>query len=158
MHFSFLSHKEFRFLMGLLPLVMHVCGCTLHHLLDGPSADASTLEHHPNDGLSAARKPSHARWKTVVLVSLISTNLPIALYTCLVHQRGTVDVMTFLYAETQKPLSKELMNVLFLMPCHSTPFYWYLLLLLQGSEYHCHNKLLRGDSPWGDVVKSSLFR
>ena len=127
--FSLLSHKEFRFLMGLLPLVMHVCGCTLHHLLDVTSSDAataagcSTHEHQSNNSLSRTRKESHVHWKTFVLVCLISLNLPIALYTCLIHQRGTIDVMTFLYAEAQKPVSKDLMSVLFLMPCHSTPFY-----------------------------------
>lgn len=130
MCFSLLSHKEFRFLMGLLPLVMHVCGCTIHHLLDAPSSDAATAncsrhESQSNDSLSRTRKESHLQWKTFVLVCLVSVNLPIALYTCLIHQRGTIDVMTFLYAEAQKPVAKDLMSVLFLMPCHSTPFYRY---------------------------------
>ena len=125
-----MSHKEFRFLMGLLPLVMHVCGCTLHHLLDVPSsnataASASKCDNQSDNSLSRTRKESHVHWKTFVLVCLISVNLPIALYTCLIHQRGTVDVMTFLYAEAQKPVAKDLMSVLFLMPCHSTPFYRY---------------------------------
>jgi len=130
--FSLLSHKEFRFLMGLLPLVMHVCGCAVHQLLDVPSSETtaggcSNHGNQPSDGLSRTRKESHVHWKTFVFVCLISTNLPIALYTCLIHQRGTVDVMTFLYAEAQKPVSNDLMNILFLMPCHSTPFYRYKL-------------------------------
>lgn len=129
--FSLLSHKEFRFLMGLLPLVIHVCGCAMHQLLDVPcsettAAGSSTHGNQPSNGLSRTRKESHAHWKTFVIVCLISMNLPIALYTCLIHQRGTIDVMTFLYAEAQKPVS-NLMHVLFLMPCHSTPFYRYKL-------------------------------
>jgi len=128
--FSLMSHKEFRFLMGLLPLVMHVCGCAAHQLLDAPdsvttAAGSSRHENQLNNGLSGTRKESRGHWRMFVIVSLISTNLPIALYTCLIHQRGTVDVMTFLYAEAQKPASTSLMNVLFLMPCHSTPFYRY---------------------------------
>ncbi|CAN6725330.1 unnamed protein product [Malus baccata var. baccata] len=43
---------------------------------------------------------------------LLSTNIPMALYMSLVHQRGTEDVTYY--------LSKE---VLFLMPCHTTPYY-----------------------------------
>ena len=130
--FSLLSHKEFRFLMGLLPLVMHVCGCALHQLLDVPdsvtiAAGSSKHENQPTDGLARTQKESRIHWKTFAVVFLISTNLPIALYTSLIHQRGTVDVMTFLYAEAQKPMSNNLMNVLFLMPCHSTPFYRYEL-------------------------------
>lgn len=118
--------------MGLLPLVMHVCGCTVRRVLDVPCGDASAgscgkHENQSNNSLSRTRKePSHAHWKTFILVCLISVNLPIALYTCLIHQRGTIDVTTFLYAEAQKPASKDLMSVLFLMPCHSTPFYRYL--------------------------------
>jgi len=128
---SLLSHKEFRFLMGLLPLVMHVCGCATHLLLDVPSSDATAAagsskpEQHQSsdDDLSRPRKQSRVQWKTFVVVCLISVNLPASLYTCLIHQRGTIDVMTFLYAETQKSPSVDLMSVLFLMPCHSTPFY-----------------------------------
>jgi len=122
---SLLSHKEFRFLMGMLPLVMHVCGCAAHHLLDVPSSDATAAEQHQSsdDDLSRPRKQSRVQWKTFVVVCLISVNLPASLYTCLIHQRGTIDVMTFLYAETQKSPSVDLMSVLFLMPCHSTPFY-----------------------------------
>jgi len=115
--------------MGVLPLVMHVCGCTLHYLLDPPSSDAAAAascskhDSQSNNSLSRTGKEAHVHWKTFVLVCLISLNLPLALYTCLIHQRGTIDVMTFLYAEAQKPVSKDLMSVYFLMPCHSTPFY-----------------------------------
>ena len=138
--FSLLSHKEFRFLMGLLPLVMHVCGCALHHLLDVPSSDTTAAscskhENQTNNSLPRARKESHVHWKTAALVCLISANLPIALYTCLIHQRGTIDVTTFLYAEAQKPVSKDLMSVLFLMPCHSTPFYRYESLVFKIHSY-----------------------
>jgi len=130
--FSLLSHKEFRFLMGLLPLIMHVCGCALHQLLDvsvsvTTAADSSKPENQASNALSRTRKESLVHWKTFVIICLISTNLPVALYACLIHQRGTVDVMTFLYAEAHKPVSNNLMNVFFLMPCHSTPFYRYEL-------------------------------
>ena len=122
--------------MGLLPLIMHVCGCTLHQLLDVPNSDTNAAGCNKHDSqsdnsLSRTRKESHVHWKTFVLICLISTNLPIALYTCLIHQRGTIDVMTFLYAEAQRPAPKDLMDVLFLMPCHSTPFYRYESLILK---------------------------
>ena len=53
---------------------------------------------------------------------LVLTNVPVALYTGLVHQRGTLDVMRALEGKltvTSNP------SVLFLMPCHSTPYYRY---------------------------------
>jgi len=134
--------------MGLLPLVMHVCGCTLHQLVDAPSSDAAAVscsKHDSQSNNSLSRTAKESRWKTFVLVCLISLNLPIALYTCLIHQRGTIDVMTFLYAEAQKPVAKDLMSVLFLMPCHSTPFYRCVSLVFETPRvgfgahvcYHC---------------------
>eukprot|EP00058_Branchiostoma_floridae_P016052 XP_002601540.1 hypothetical protein BRAFLDRAFT_230607 [Branchiostoma floridae] len=59
--------------------------------------------------------------RVTTVVFLLVTNLPLALYTSLVHQRGTVDVMSFLSQEADR--HGQDMSVLFLMPCHSTPFY-----------------------------------
>ncbi|XP_019640115.1 PREDICTED: GPI mannosyltransferase 3-like [Branchiostoma belcheri] len=61
-------------------------------------------------------------WLRVSTVALLLvTNLPLALYTSLVHQRGTVDVMSYLSQQADR--QGQHMSVLFLMPCHSTPFY-----------------------------------
>ena len=57
-----------------------------------------------------------------MLLLLVLTNLPVALYTSLLHQRGTVDVMKYLHEESFKNTQYP-MSVLFLMPCHSTPYY-----------------------------------
>ncbi|XP_078600609.1 GPI alpha-1,2-mannosyltransferase 3-like [Branchiostoma floridae x Branchiostoma japonicum] len=93
--YSFLGHKEFRFIMPVVPLAMMSCGLWLHWLTP---------------------------WlRVTTVVFLLVTNLPLALYTSLVHQRGTVDVMSFLSQEADR--HGQDMSVLFLMPCHSTPFY-----------------------------------
>lgn len=120
--YSFLSHKEFRFLSGTLPLIMHVCGSTLHALFDSTS--------HEKDDTSAKVKP-HGRCghtaKVSVIVILLVFNIPVALYFSLIHQRGTIDVMFYLYKEAKKELQNDAtMSVLFLMPCHSTPYYSYI--------------------------------
>ena len=60
--------------------------------------------------------------RTFAVVFLLATNLPLALYTSLLHQRGTVDVMKHLHDESFKN-DPHLMKVFFLMPCHSTPYY-----------------------------------
>lgn len=54
----------------------------------------------------------------LVMVFLV-VNIPAAVYFGLIHQRGTVVVMKFLYDES----FEKNMDVLFLMPCHSTPYY-----------------------------------
>ncbi|CAH1773769.1 unnamed protein product [Owenia fusiformis] len=61
-----------------------------------------------------------------ILAALLMTNLPIALYTCLLHQRGTIDVMRYLATEAGMRHNKAGMDVMFLMPCHSTPYYSYI--------------------------------
>ncbi|XP_078702493.1 GPI alpha-1,2-mannosyltransferase 3-like isoform X2 [Branchiostoma floridae x Branchiostoma belcheri] len=94
MVYSCLGHKEFRFIMPVLPLAMISCGLWLQWLTP---------------------------WLRVSTVALLLvTNLPLALYTSLVHQRGTVDVMSYLSQQADR---QGHTSVLFLMPCHSTPFY-----------------------------------
>ena len=74
---------------------------------------------------------SQSEWKAKLLVLfLAASNVPMALYTSTVHQRGTIDVMNFIRDESSKLTTNDGMSVLFLMPCHSTPFYRYLCSLL----------------------------
>ncbi|KAG7278831.1 hypothetical protein CRUP_010394 [Coryphaenoides rupestris] len=100
--YSFLSHKEFRFIYPVLPFCMVFCG------------------------LSLARLKS---WRSAVACGLLVANLLPALYTGLVHQRGTLDVMSHLQKlcglHSNATSTLTVPEVLFLMPCHSTPFYRY---------------------------------
>lgn len=123
--FSLLGHKEFRFLLPILPLAMHVCGCYLHHITDNSDDD-------DDDGQSPQLEPTLRRrhyssavcsWKVFLVISLVLTNLPLAMYTSLLHQRGTVDVTRFLHDQSMMETKDMRMRVLFLMPCHSTPYY-----------------------------------
>ena len=56
----------------------------------------------------------------LVLWLLVIGNLPMMFYFSVIHQRGALDVVKFLNAETT---GRPDMSVLFLMPCHSTPYY-----------------------------------
>lgn len=78
-------------------------------------------------GISLAHLKS---WRRPAAAVLLSANLIPALYTGLIHQRGTLDVMNHLQplcdvgnVSTTRPQP----DVFFLMPCHSTPFYRYLM-------------------------------
>ncbi|XP_022258660.1 GPI mannosyltransferase 3-like isoform X2 [Limulus polyphemus] len=94
--FSFLSHKEFRFLLPVLPLAMCISGAGLQQY--------------------------HSRSVSIVIAAIILlVNVPLALYTGIYHQRGTLDVMNFLGQEIKS--ANDTVDILFLMPCHSTPFY-----------------------------------
>ena len=128
--FSLLEHKEFRFLMPILPLCMHVCGTYLNDCCDDAPDESEAETAEPTHTQPADR----SKWKTkkgggdglsrkrFVVIFLVVTNLPIAIYTCLIHQRGTVDVMKYLHDEAALERD-EPMKVMFLMPCHSTPFH-----------------------------------
>jgi hypothetical protein len=124
--------------MGTLPLVMHVCGNVLYQFLDvttevknfdkGSKEKNLSLSKNANAKMGSATQQSNSM-KSIILLGLIAVNLPIGLYASLVHQRGSIDVMTFLYKEAQKPSSDE-MKVMFLMPCHSTPYYRFEFLFI----------------------------
>ena len=58
-----------------------------------------------------------------IVVALIATNLPLALYTSILHQRGTLDVMKYISDQSAVTINGQSMSVMYLMPCHSTPYY-----------------------------------
>ena len=58
----------------------------------------------------------------ILVIILVLTNIPAAMYFSLIHQRGTISVMKYIYDASQE----KNVDVLFLMPCHSTPYYRYV--------------------------------
>ncbi len=93
--FSLLPHKEFRFLLPVLPL----CWCFAADFLKS----------------SVVLR----RWisLTALAASAALAFVPVTLYLSLVHQTGGVATVEWLAASAPRDAS-----VLFLMPCHSTPF------------------------------------
>uniref|UniRef100_A0A8B9DXE9 Mannosyltransferase n=1 Tax=Anser cygnoides TaxID=8845 RepID=A0A8B9DXE9_ANSCY len=102
--YSTLSHKEFRFIYPVLPFCMFFCGYSLKHL---------------------------KAWKKSAASFLLVSNLLPALYTGLIHQRGTLDVMSHVQ-ELCNDSNQSQAFVFIMMPCHSTPFY---------SHVHCPLKM-----------------
>ncbi|KAM9861354.1 GPI mannosyltransferase 3 [Aulostomus maculatus] len=105
--YSLLPHKEFRFIYPVLPFCMIFCGISVANL---------------------------TTWRRAAAFSLLASNLTAALYTGLIHQRGTLDVMVHLQTlcDVSSSSTSPQPDVLFLMPCHSTPFY---------SHVHCPVKM-----------------
>uniref|UniRef100_A0A0E0JKE4 Mannosyltransferase n=1 Tax=Oryza punctata TaxID=4537 RepID=A0A0E0JKE4_ORYPU len=104
--YSILGHKEFRFVLPVLPFMFMFSGYNL--------AAMAQLK-----GKGRNEKGRLSRLQLSVIL-LILTNVPMALYMSLYHQRGTEDVMLYLSREAHDGRVK---SVLFLMPCHSTPYY-----------------------------------
>ncbi|XP_044258061.1 GPI mannosyltransferase 3 [Tribolium madens] len=100
--YSFLPHKEFRFLLPLLPIALFISSRFLS---------------------AWSRKASNVMLWTVALI-LFMGNVGPSYYLGYVHQRGTLDVMTPLREIALKNPNNT--NLLFLMPCHSTPLFSHL--------------------------------
>ncbi|XP_062326533.1 GPI mannosyltransferase 3 [Osmerus eperlanus] len=125
--YSLLAHKEFRFIYPVVPLCMVFCGISLASL---------------------------KAWRKKVACVLLVSNLVPALYTGLVHQRGTLDVMGHLQTLCHNSQSAGSIqpDIYFLMPCHSTPFY---------SHVHCPMRMrflecppdLHGNSSYVDEAE-----
>ncbi|KZV49327.1 GPI mannosyltransferase 3, partial [Dorcoceras hygrometricum] len=92
--YSLIGHKEFRFVLPVLPLALMFSGYSLVKL------------------------GSYVKLQMVAFF-LLFTNIPMAIYMSMVHRRGTEDVMSYLSTEATE---NKVENILFLTPCHATPY------------------------------------
>lgn len=101
--YSLIAHKEFRFILSLLPMCLFLTS----EYLGRWSRKASKL----------------SVW--IVAIALFVGNVFPAAYIGFVHQKGTIDVMPVLgkIAREYKDENGAPAKLLFLMPCHSTPYY-----------------------------------
>jgi phosphatidylinositol glycan class B len=98
--YSFLAHKEFRFILPILPILFIYSGVYL-----------------------STQSPT--RLKYLVLLTLVLNGL-LGTYLSLFHQRGVVDVMYWFRGQLNHPhhavsACQHISSILFLTPCHSTP-------------------------------------
>ncbi|KAL9188620.1 hypothetical protein ACHAXT_006998 [Thalassiosira profunda] len=116
---SMSEHKEFRFLLPILPLICILAGHTLARLASG--AKKTTI--------------NTARRTSVLLAGLIVLNYPHLLYLAIVHQRGPVAVnghLTSLIGKVDHEWSRRNVGITrqytvhYLIGCHSAPVYSHL--------------------------------
>ncbi|XP_042989501.1 mannosyltransferase APTG1 [Carya illinoinensis] len=110
--YSLLGHKEFRFVLPVLPIALMFSGYAL--------AKTKTPDSQDTEKKGSLNTHSRHPFKRLSILFLLATNIPMALYMSLVHQRGTEDVMIYLSEEARNDKVK---SILFLMPCHATPYY-----------------------------------
>nr|GMC90353.1 GPI mannosyltransferase 3 [Ipomoea batatas] len=111
--YSLLGHKEFRFVLPILPIALMFSGYSLARI-GVPSKSNDRDKRFSRTSYSCLSQ------KHLAIVFLLITNLPMALYMSMVHQRGTEDVMNYLSVEA---VDGNVRNILFLTPCHATPYY-----------------------------------
>ncbi|XP_008551439.1 GPI mannosyltransferase 3 [Microplitis demolitor] len=95
--YSMLPHKEHRFILPLLPLLIYICTC-----FEYPKSVSITM-------------------KKVVNVIMYLMNLSVLIYIAMIHQYASLQIMSYLGDEISNSTAN--VDVMFLTPCHSTPFY-----------------------------------
>lgn len=98
--YSLLGHKEFRFLLPILPMIIYICTCT-------------PLPYH----MTISK-----RSKKILIFLIIVFNLLPGIYFSLIHQRGPLDTVNFLQNEFTVINSSKI-DLMFLTPCHAMPLY-----------------------------------
>ncbi|XP_001864746.2 GPI mannosyltransferase 3 [Culex quinquefasciatus] len=101
--YSLLPHKEFRFILQILPLCLYVSA----------------------DYLSRWSRKASGKLVWFAAIGLLVGNVLPAGYLSWVHQRGTLDVMSSLQSisRTYRDEFDQPAKLIFLMPCHSTPYH-----------------------------------
>nr|XP_034836369.1 GPI mannosyltransferase 3 [Maniola hyperantus] len=108
---SLIPHKEFRFVLPLLPILLYLAQDVL---------------------VPWSRKA--VKWQLyLAAATLLAGNLLPGLYFGLLHQRGAVAVMPLLRDAVRDNRSA----ILFLMPCHSTPLYSHLHVNVSTRTLNC---------------------
>lgn len=100
--FSLLSHKEFRFILPVMPMLIFI----IH----------SSSFHH--------KKISESKRKIAIFLLIVSNLLP-GIYFSVLHQRGPMEVMNYLRGDIHY-FDNSQVNILYLTNCHGTPYYSHL--------------------------------
>lgn len=101
--YSLLSHKEFRFILPLLPLLLYTSFACINRL---------------NVRVTAGVRKG-------LIAMLVCSNVMTGLFFSVIHQRGTLAVMGILRDEIARADISSA-DTLILTPCHSTPLYSHL--------------------------------
>ncbi|KAM7472857.1 hypothetical protein LguiA_011040 [Lonicera macranthoides] len=111
--YSVLGHKEFRFVLPVLPITLMFSGYSLTSIGGNDISNAKTKRTSSSNIICTPKM-------RLAIFFLLITNIPMAFYMSMVHQRGTEDVMNYLAKEA---LNGKVESILFLTPCHATPYY-----------------------------------
>jgi len=118
---SFSAHKEFRFLLPILPPICILAGHAISELIVVAKTSTNCLLRRVSTKL--------------ILIGFILLNYPHLLYLGIIHQRGPIAVNRYIASsitEAQKVIGQERIggsrqySIHYLMGCHSTPLYSHL--------------------------------
>ena len=128
---SISSHKEFRFILPILPLLCILSSCAMQRYI--------TSNHNTNNKIQKRRM-----FNLGLLLFLM--NYPHMIYLAIFHQRSPISVNQSITSTIQNMLNsrndddyiriheKETFHIHYLMGCHSTPLYSHLHLPQQQAQ------------------------
>jgi GPI mannosyltransferase 3 len=122
-------HKEFRFVLPVLPLAFMYCGYALNWIKYRKSIlqiCSRNLDMQKEKG----KVTSH--FFVLVVCSLVFFNVPMILYFSLIHQRAPISVISFIADEKNSVKSAH-----FLTGCHATPFYSHVHRNIELRQLDC---------------------
>ena len=125
---SFSGHKEFRFLLPILPLICILVGHALHQLVG--AIEKCTIGNAANKVILM----KHCTPTKLVVLALILLNYPHVIYLSIMHQRGPIAVNEYLsltitkeaYSVQNESKVRREYSIHYLTGCHSTPSYSHL--------------------------------
>lgn len=119
---SLISHKEVRFLYPILPFLHVLSAQVVSSFFLTSNRTPFTAQATPSPVFNTSNLRRGA------LFILLAANVLVAGYVSQVHQRGVIDVMSYLRHKHEAKMArsiapeKTVTAVGFLMPCHSTPW------------------------------------
>ncbi|XP_055612590.1 GPI mannosyltransferase 3-like isoform X2 [Uranotaenia lowii] len=124
--YSALPHKEFRFLLQILPICLYLSA----------------------DYLSRWSRKASGKLVWLAAIVLLTLNVIPAGYLSHTHQRGTIDVMSSLQtiAKEYRDEYNQPAKLIFLMPCHSTPFHSHVHQNITMRFLHCEPNLTNDEN------------
>ncbi|EGG23229.1 putative transmembrane protein [Cavenderia fasciculata] len=130
--YSLLAHKEFRFIMPILPIVMIYAGHFISSLLNITQStkkeSKSTKDDHPSTSASQSTPTTKPIYITLIGILLL-LNIPMIVFFTTFHQRSPIDIMHYINSDIS-PLypanGNANVSVHLLMSCHATPFQSYV--------------------------------
>ncbi|XP_063977844.1 GPI mannosyltransferase 3 [Diachasmimorpha longicaudata] len=131
--YSLLDHKEFRFILPILPMIIFICTCT-----KAPEA----------------LKSAHTLKRIFIGVFVLTNLIPLS-YFSFIHQRGTLEVMKVLRQELGRlegSYARHGVDAMFLTPCHALPLYSHLHRNLTTKFLGCEPNL-RGEENYVDEAE-----
>ncbi len=135
---SFSEHKEFRFLLPILPIICVLAADSMVELIVFMECDVASIsvdaDCNSNGQVKHAENDSRERQLVMskyLIVAIILLNYPHLLYLGLIHQRGPIAVNRYLTSVISKDVQKNgtgpsQYSIHYLMGCHSTPLFSHL--------------------------------